>query len=329
MSWVTEDWRLKVLALALAMVMLGAVAFAQNPSTSKVLHPIVNYTLPPDEVILNGPKTVAAIVYGPSDLVGTMTDVSITATVDASKAPPGPAVTLPIVISTLSSLVLVQNPRVPVALNIDHRAIEELPVQVNVAHVAPGWNVTKAQAVCGASITVPCVVHFDGPVSWEKAANLTAFVNYINVVQANSYSSSSWPVQLSNSNGVLDPLTCNTTPPCGLDVSNVTVNIEAHPGSSSSTIPLVDAPPSHGPPPGYRITGITISPSTVVIQGDPTVIGKIPSITLPARDLSNATSTVSLKVAIPYPDGVQSEQATATITYTIQKNPNVSSSPSP
>ena len=33
MSWVTESWRLKLLAIGLSVLMLGAVAFAQNPPT--------------------------------------------------------------------------------------------------------------------------------------------------------------------------------------------------------------------------------------------------------------------------------------------------------
>ena len=36
MSWglITDDWRIKLLALGLAVLMLGAVAFSQNPPTT-------------------------------------------------------------------------------------------------------------------------------------------------------------------------------------------------------------------------------------------------------------------------------------------------------
>jgi YbbR domain-containing protein len=330
MRWIVDDWRLKLLALGLAVVMLGAVAFAQTPATSKTFHPIVNYTLPPDLIVLNPVNTVAATVYGLSETVQSMTDSSLTASVDASKASPGPAVRLTIVISSVQSGVSVQNPRVPVALNIDRRAIQDLQVQVT-THPAAGWSVTKAQALCGGITTSPCVVHFDGPQSWEKAANMIAVVNYTTPVQANSYDSSNWPIQLRNSNGLVDPLTCNTRPTCGLDINTVAIHVDAQQGSTSTTVPLVDAAPSNGPPAGYRITGITINPSTVVISGDSTVLGRIQRITLPAVDLSNATSTASFQVAIPYPEGVTSIAGLqrATITYQIAKNPNVAPSPSP
>ena len=43
MSWVTESWRLKLLAIGLSVLMLGAVAFAQNPPTFKTLTVSITY----------------------------------------------------------------------------------------------------------------------------------------------------------------------------------------------------------------------------------------------------------------------------------------------
>src|SRR5207237_7344361 len=60
MSWglVTEDWRLKLLGLGLAILMLGAVAFSQNPPTQKTLTVGINYTVPPNIVLINPPTKV-------------------------------------------------------------------------------------------------------------------------------------------------------------------------------------------------------------------------------------------------------------------------------
>ena len=328
MSWLVDDWRLKLLALLLALLMLGAVAFAQNPSTTKTFRTPVNYLLPPNLVILNPERSVAVTVTALSDTINSMTDNSLIATVDASKAAPGPAVKVNIVIRSLVEPVSFQN-TVPIALNIDARATEDLPVQV-ITHPVAGWSVTKAIALCG-STTQPCVVHFDGPQSWEKSANLTASVNYTTPIQATNYSSDNWPVQLRNSTGVIDPLSCDTSPPCGLDVTTVSVEVQAQPGSTSTTVPLIDSPPAQGPPAGYRVTGITVSPATINISGDPTVLAKIQRITLPALDLSNSTATATFHVNIPLPDGVSiiGPTSQATITYVIQRNPNASPTASP
>ncbi len=64
-----------------------------------------------------------------------------------------------------------------------------------------------------------------------------------------------------------------------------------------------------------------------MISGDPATLSKILRITLPAVDLSAATSTVKVSVSIPYPDNVTGNLATATITFIIQRNPNVTPSP--
>ena len=50
MNWglITDSWRLKLLAVGLAVLMLGAVAFSQNPPTTKSLTVSLNYTVPPN-----------------------------------------------------------------------------------------------------------------------------------------------------------------------------------------------------------------------------------------------------------------------------------------
>ena len=46
MNLILEDWRLKLLAIGLGVLMLGAVAFSQNPPTTGSLAVQVSYTLP-------------------------------------------------------------------------------------------------------------------------------------------------------------------------------------------------------------------------------------------------------------------------------------------
>ena len=57
MNWglVTDSWRLKLLAVGLAVLMLGAVAFSQNPPTTKSLTVSLNYTVPPNIILINPP----------------------------------------------------------------------------------------------------------------------------------------------------------------------------------------------------------------------------------------------------------------------------------
>lgn len=331
MSWglITEDWRIKLLALGLAVLMLGAVAFSQNPPTTGTLSVPLNYTFGPGIVLINPPTKVPVTYSGPADAFKNVTVNNLTATVDASHAHSGQGVKLNVAASTsVPGGIIVQNPP-PIVVNIDELATKEVQVTVNPPRAAPGWAVTEAVAICqGATKPNPCFVNFTGPKSWEN--NLQATVNFPNQVNFTGPTQAlNQPVLLSNSNGPLDLTQNRTVPAASLDFPTVAVEVKAVQGTNLSTVPLLDSPPSHGPPPGYRITGITVTPATVIISGDPAVLGRIQQITLPPVDLSHSTSDATFSVAIPYRDGVTGNLANASVHYSISANPNVSPSPSP
>lgn len=323
MSWITDDWRLKLLALALAVLMLGAVAFSQNPPTIKSLNVQLNYRLPPQPgiVIMNGPSEVPVTVTGLADVIGQVSSHNTTAFADATHANPGRGVKLNVTASSTLCSSCVQNPP-QIVVNIDQLKTVQVPVTVNY-RAAPGWTVDKAIALCPPNPS-PCNVHFSGPASWQSG--IQAFVDYTPIVNFTSQDSQNWPVKLVNSNGAID-LSQSTNPPLSLDFYNVAVHIEAHYGSTTTSVPLI-ASVANPPAPQYEVTGITVNPVSVVISGDPAVLSRIQRIVLPAEDLSGATSTVFVSVTIPYPDNVSpGSVAIAKVTYIIQRNPNVTPSP--
>ncbi len=323
MNLILEDWRLKLLAIALAILMLGAVAFSQNPPTNGSLTVNLNYTMPPNLVLISPPATTTVTYSGLADVIKKVNPFNLTAFVDVTHAKPGPAVTLNITPHTTIQGLNVQTPP-PIVADVETLQGKDLPVQV-IARPAPGWSVTKAVAICpGALQPNPCIAHFTGPASWESS--MVANVVFTGPVAVGSIDSPSQPVLLRNDSGPIDQ-TIHTVPDVSLDFTSVSVHIEATPGSTSSTVPLVDSPPSNPPPPGYRVTGITISPLTVVITGEAGVLARISSILLSPVDLSGRTSDATFQVSINYKAGVTGNVATATVKYSISANPNVSPSP--
>jgi hypothetical protein len=324
MSWgiITEDWRLKLLAAGLAVLMLGAVAFSQNPPTSLSLTVGLTYANVPSNLILISPPSKATVTYaGTADEIAKVNTGNLTATVDVAHAKPGNNVQLNVVAKTTVPDVNVQNPA-PISVNIDtYIQGQDLPVQTN-AHPAPGWAITDEYATCPGK---PCVVHFSGPASWLK--NMTATVTYASPVSIATISSPNVPIQLVNSNGAVDLTTCRTVPCAYLDTLTATINIGAVPGSSTTTAVLLDSPWTHGPANGYRVYGITITPNPVVISGDPVLLAKVHTITLPAVNLSGLTSDTTFTINIPYPDGISGLVATVTLKYLIQPNPAITPSP--
>jgi hypothetical protein len=206
MNWglVTEDWRIKLLALGLAVLMLGAVAFSQNPPTTKSLTISLTYTVPPNIILINPPTKTNVIYSGLADVIANVNDHNLTASVDATHALPGASVNLNVVARSSDPVhVQVQNPP-PIAVQIDTMQSKELPVQV-IAHGAPGWSIdpTKTLATCpGAASPNPCAVHYNGPVSWENG--LRAVVTLRDAVSVSTLNLNNQPSQLSNANGSLD-----------------------------------------------------------------------------------------------------------------------------
>jgi hypothetical protein len=319
---ITDDWRLKLLAVGLAVLMLGAVAFSQNPPTTKLFQVPVHYTVGPDLVLINPPSKTSVTVIGPADVIASMTPDSIVAVVNATKANPGPDVKLNVVARSLDLRVTsVQNPP-PIAVNIDRLSVAQLTVQP-VYHAGAGWEVTKAEARCPGS---PCVVHFSGPATWE--VNLKAVAIFPNPIDNSSYDILTQSVILQQGSATLDPSKfLQTVPTASLDVSSVTLHVEARTGTTSRSVALVDSPPTHAPPAGYRVTGIVIDPLTVVMTGPADKLAQVQSLALPPVDLSSSTSNVTFKVQIPYPSGMSGPVSIAKVTYSISANPNVSPSP--
>jgi YbbR domain-containing protein len=324
-SWVTlitNEWRLKLLAFVLAVLMLGAVAFSQNPPTIKAITVGLNYNVKDGLVLINPPSKTTVSVSGLADVIARVDpDSNLIATVDASNASAGQAVKMKIQATTTVRGVTITQPA-PIAVNVDTRTLKEVPVQVG-ARAAPGWSITKAVATCPGSVTPdPCRVHFDGPASWETNLIAVATLPGSNV-SATTIDSPSQRIQLGNSSGSLDIAAIRTIPSAALDVTSVNLHVEAVAGVTSSTVPLLDAAPSHGPPTGYRVTAVTISPLTVVISGDPTAVNRNRNIVLPAVDLSSSRSDVTFQLNITYPNGVSGQIETATVKYSIARNPNV------
>jgi len=324
-SWIRDDWRLKLLALGLAVLMLGAVAFSQNPPTSKTLQLFIGYTgVPAGLVVVNPPARTTVTVTGLADLVSAANPGNTVVAADLAKVSAGTAVKVNLIGKSVIPNLTVQT--TPVVLNIDQRAAVKLTVNVRTPRgAAPGWQITKTAALCPSS---PCSVTFDGPVSWET--NLKAYADYPGQVSSATVDYPSLPVVLERDGVALDfsKPSSFTSPQANLDIYAVSVHIEAKAGTTSRQVVLVDSTPSTPPPNCYRITGIAIDPAAVVVTGPPDALTNITTITLPGVDLSHSTSTTTFKVTIPYPDTVTGPVGTARVTYSISQNPNCAS-PSP
>jgi YbbR domain-containing protein len=320
-SLITEDWRLKLLALGLSVLMLGAVAFSQNPPTTKTVTANINYAgVPPELILINPPQSVKVTVTGLADVLTSVSPTSsVIATPDFTGVKAGPAVKVNVVITSVVGGITITNPSSALVLDVDQRATVTLPVTVRLPRgITQGWSVTTKEARCPAA---PCSVTYDGPTSWES--NLKAYADFPVPVENSTYDFLTQPVLLEQNGKPLDP-TRATEPTATLNITTVTIHVEAITSSQSRQVTLIDSPVTNPPPAGYRVTNVVINPITVVISGPADALSKITTIALPPLDLTGHTSDFTFNVQIPYPNGVTGSVATAHVTYSISANPNAS-----
>ncbi|MEO8745389.1 MAG: CdaR family protein [Candidatus Dormiibacterota bacterium] len=325
MSWslVTQDWRLKLLASGLAILMLGAVAFSQT-TTATVKATIYYNNLPSGLMLLEPVDKINVFATGPADLIASLTSASITASADLTHLKKGSAVSVPIVVKSTDLRITVLPPP-PITVNVDDQTSIALNVDVRTPVQATGWSVTQAVARCGPT-SDPCKVTFVGPAS--VATGLRAFVTINDQIQALSTDSLNQTVEFEQNGRPIDITKLTTIPKITVDPSTVTAHVEAKRGTASVQVTLVDDTPTRRPSPGYRVTNITVDPVSVLCTGPADAIASLTAITLPGVDLGSSTSNASFKVQIPAPTGVTCSSATARVTYAISANPNTSPSPS-
>src|SRR6266446_2974557 len=91
MSWITNDWRLKLLAVGLAAVLLFVVGYSQYPIQTVNVDAKINYNnLPPVGLVVNGPPATTKVAV--SGLAGDLRSATATVDVDLSKLKVGTAV---------------------------------------------------------------------------------------------------------------------------------------------------------------------------------------------------------------------------------------------
>ncbi len=321
MSWLTNYWRLKLLAVGLAVVLVFAVGYSQYPIQTVTVDAKVNYNNePPVGLVVNGPPvtTKAAI----SGLASDVRSAIVTVDVDLSKLKEGTAVVVSPT-AYVSGLGVTIQSVAPLTLKVEQLAAVNLDIQVR-ATFANGWQLNKAQAECGTQGQA-CQAVVSGPASIMQG--LGAYV-VVDEPIASTDRSVGGNVRFVRNSSEVDLTKILAFPAVTWTPTTVIAHVTATHGTETIQVALVDAPPSAPPPPGYHVTAVIINPQLITITGSPETLAGITSITLQAVSLSGYTSdhTFTLNIVAPDPS-IQLSVKKATVTYKITPNPAVSPSP--
>ena len=296
MSWLVGNWRLKLLALVLAVALLAAVAFSENPPAIQNVSVGVAYqNLPPTLVAVDPPATVKVTVAGLADAVKQFNQqTSVGATVDLSHAHAGGGQTFTARVNSTTQGVTVESPTVPIRLDIDKLKTDQLDIDVRVTNVDPSMGISvvsqKTYATCGNDAQA-CKVTVTGP---ERVLNgLRAYVRYdARITAAETERAPSLPVRFEQNGKPIDLSTVHAQPEkTAWAPTVVTARVETQGGILTKVV-AISVQASGQPACGYRIDGVSINPNPfATISGPTDVVSKLHALYVDPVNISGTTST--------------------------------------
>lgn len=319
MGWLVSNWRLKLLALALAVALLTAVAFSENPVTLATVQAKIRWTGQRDGIVLvQPPAKLPVTLVGLAAAIKSVGDQSITIRADVSKVDRAGTFTVPLSTSVLVSGVTVQTAQNSLLVNADVLSSKELPVDVQVNHLAPGLALTSKSAQCGNG---PCKITVTGPGKIVNA-NLTASVIIQDPVTV-STTFPGEPITLTANGKPYDLIKADAgdVPLPTMTSTTATAIVAVARGNGSRPVAL--RPTVTGRPAcGYAITQLNISPGNGIanVSGSLDAIQNVAdSLPIGNVDVSGATGNVVSNQAVQAPTGVTPDPAQVTVTVVISR----------
>ena len=322
--WIYRNWRLKLLAVGLAVALLAAVAFSENPVTVRAVDAGINYTgLPSNLELVTPPLRVQVTVIGLAAAVNPPANPRVTVDVDVSHVTKGQNVIVSGTPRVLDPGVNAQTDRVAIPLNVDERLTGvELPIEVRTS-VTAGWQVDKAAAS-------PAKVTLAGPKS--VLDGLKAFAQLDSPIQNAVVDSPNQQVQFEQNGRKFDLRAEKTIPVLSIDPSTVLLHVEASQPRQTRSV-FLSASLSGSPAQGYAVRSVSVDPAAVDISGPGDVISKISTITLSSVSIDGLKDgTQTFRATVLLPDQVDSlvKQARVTVvTYALPAAPTPTPTPTP
>lgn len=326
MRWLVANWRLKLLAVVLALALLMAVAFSEDPPTASTVKVGVTYSnVPQNLVVMNPPTSVPVNVVGLSDNVKRFSQTSVGAVIDLSRAREGPNQTFTARVNANPDGVSIQQTEIPVQLDLEPLATKQLPVEVRVTNVNAGQGISVVPegtySTCG-NDAQSCQVTVTAPK--PMLDGMHAFVRFDFPVQsAGIQRAPSLPVQFETNGKPISLANTQVFPgKIAFTPSVVTARVETQGGALSKTVGItVNA--SGQPACGYKIDAVSIAPNAfATISGPTQSVAKYSALNLGSVSINGANSTQTFTKQLPTTGDVQvvdPKGAAVTVTVNISR----------
>ncbi|HEY8741310.1 MAG TPA: CdaR family protein [Candidatus Dormibacteraeota bacterium] len=317
MRLITNNWRLKLVALFIASTTWGVVAYAGNPvETKDVTRVAVQAGPPPNNwVIVNQLPTVTVAISGLHQSLVAFQSASLHATVDLARTRLGPNLLHVSVDNSDPRVAITAVEPASVDVVLDERDIVTKKVDLRFKN-SPN-NCCVAQ---NSKATVnPDLVRLSGPKS--VLARALPYVQ-VDLSEAQTDVQQTLDVKLDAVDARAAPLVTIEPKQVQVSVPVTLVKRRAQAGLNETHVGQVAA--------GYSLNNIAFAPDVLTVEADPAILATVKTLDTPAINISGATGDIVQTVTVRPPAGVAIVgSAQVTVHFFITKNPDVQPSPSP
>ena len=327
-GFVKRNWRLKLLAIVLAIVSWAGVVLATNPPGTRSVSiavpqpPSLDVSLPAGYLLTQAIPNLAVDITGTENHLSSFSKSSLQVTVDydairAVGAHVPAAIRLPVRITNTDPNIDLDDPPTSIEAQVDSSGSASEPVEVVVSHAPPpGYQDSTMQAT-------PATVTATGPEHELVGIVIKTLPIDLSNQRANFPASTIKVYPYSSQGRYLADV--NLTP-ASVNVSITVVGVDT---TRTSSVVLGDITGAADGTPVF-----TYSPMTVTLTGSQDLINgaSLATVTTGGIDVAGQIGTVTYKVPIETPTGITANPSTVTVTVTVTPLPTPTpavTSPSP
>jgi hypothetical protein len=330
-GFVKRNWRLKLLAIVLAIVSWAGVVLATNPPGTRSVSiavpqpPSLDVSLPAGYLLTQAIPNLTVDITGTEDHLSSFSKSSLQVTVDydairAVGARVPAAVRLPVKITNTDPNIDLDDPPSSIEAEVDSTGTASEPVQIEVSHAPPpGYQDSTMQAT-------PATVTATGPEHELVGIVIKTTPPFDLSNQRADFGATDVKVWPYSAQGQY--LSDVNLTPASVNVAITVVGVDT---TRTSSVVLGDIT---GAADFTQVIVDTYSPMTVTLNGSQDLINaaSLATVTTGGIDVAGQTGTVTYKVPIETPTGITAIPASVTVTVTVTLLPTptpVPTSPSP
>jgi YbbR domain-containing protein len=313
-GFIRRNWKLKVGCTLIAFVTWVGVVYAGNPPETKVVSlpvPQSAANIPPAYTLVHPVNNVLVRIGGDQNTLDALNTAVLNVTVDWAAVNRAGTYSIPMSITSSQPNIELIAPPTSVQVELDSLASKSIPVTITISNPPPvGYERGNEQAT-------PSTVTVTGPE--RELAGITASVT-VNLLTQKANYQQFLPVLL-YAKGVR----LNNVGVAPTDIS-VSITITAY----ITTKVVAVYPRTEGSPsPGHYLTGIVVTPFSVIATGSRDLLNSLESVSTQPIALNGVFGSYTVTVTLVAPPGITLSQSKVTVTIEMASVPTPPPTPAP